>query len=185
MKGALRHQPTKFPTCEKKNSVPIKQQKQQVLLWLKAGAELIPCLQLSLAVSCTRCWLWSHQGYREDKLPLQFKRVTEAVYGWDRGSLHGGLKRPLSEVVEGKLWFVLDTPMMVVELILQAVKLEGQCHLSTLTSDKKLQNLKFALLGFGLTLVYCFPTMTLFLPFGMNSNVYLVSLYVGRMYLLF
>lgn len=29
MKGALRtrHQPTKFPTCEKKNSVPIKQQK--------------------------------------------------------------------------------------------------------------------------------------------------------------
>lgn len=121
----------------------------------------------------------------EDKLPLQFKRVTEARYGWDRGSLHGGLKRPLSKVVEGKLWFVFETPMMVVELILQAVKLEGQCHLSTLTSDKKLQNLEFALLGFGLTLVYCFPTMTLFLPFKMNSNVYLVSLYVGRMYLLF
>lgn len=48
---------------------------------------------------------------------------------------------------------------------------------SALTSDKEMQNLAFALLALGFTLVQCFPCST---PFE-NGNVYSVPLYVESM----
>lgn len=48
--------------------------------------------------------------------------------------------------------------------MLQSAKLEGRSHLSPLTSDWKLQGLKFALLVLSLALVKCFLMMACFLP---------------------
>lgn len=49
--------------------------------------------------------------------------------------------------------------------ILLSSKLEGQSHLSPLTSDMEVQDLEFALLDFSLALVQYFLTVPLIPPF--------------------
>lgn len=138
------------------------------------------------------------ESWRILKLPLQFKRVPETRYVAGVGGGGGG--GPCMKAWKGhclKLWKVksglcwkpqdirIGDSKVVVGVILHVVKLEGQCHPSKhFDITQEATEFWVCPAGFWSCFGLRFPYYASISPFW-NGNMYLVSLYVGSMYLFF